>query len=182
MKVYAFMADGTEEVECLSVVDLLRRAKLEVTTVSINADTHIHSAHGVEIVCDTTLAEINDGEAELLFLPGGAVGTQNFKASEKLCTLLKAHAAAGKPLAAICAAPSVFGVLGLLQGKHATCYPGFEGELEGASYTTEGVVRDGQFFTARGLGYALPLGFALIEAFVGAEAAEAMKKAVQYDF
>ena len=117
-----------------------------------------------------------------MFLPGGAVGTQNFKASEKLCTLLKAHAAAGKPLAAICAAPSVFGVLGLLQGKNATCYPGFEGELEGASYTTEGVVRDGQFFTARGLGYALPLGFALIEAFVGAEAAEAMKKAVQYDF
>ncbi len=181
MKVYAFMADGTEEVECLSVVDLLRRANFDVTTVSVKPEKSIRSAHGIEIVCDAALDQVNDGEAELLFLPGGGQGTQNFKGCEKLCDMVKLHAAAGKPLAAICAAPSVFGVLGLLKGKKATCYPGFEAQLLGAEYCHDGVVRDGNVFTARGLGYALELGFALIAAFESPEAAEALKRAVQYD-
>ena len=114
-KVYAFVADGMEEVECLAVCDCLRRAKVDVKLVSIMGRKMVTGSHGFKIEADSLFEEITD-DADVLFLPGGLAGTNNLKAHEGLAEMLKAHAAAGKRLAAICAAPSILGELGLVKG------------------------------------------------------------------
>ena len=129
-RVYAFVADGMEEVECLAVCDCLRRAKVDVKLVSIMGRKMVTGSHGFKIEADCLFEEIGD-DADVLFLPGGLVGTNNLKAHRGLAEMLKAHAAAGKRLAAICAAPSVLGELGLVEGHRATCYPGFEDQMKG---------------------------------------------------
>ena len=152
-KVYAFVANGSEEVELLAVVDVLLRGGQDVKLVSIT---------GSKDVVSFEFSEADFSDADVLFLPGGMPGTRNLAAHEGLCgELLKADKA-GKRLAAICAGPSVLGGLGILEGRKATCYPGFEGELKGAEYTRQGVVTDGNVTTARGLGYALDLGIELL--------------------
>ncbi len=119
-RVYAFVADGMEEVECLAVCDCLRRAKVDVKLVSIMGRKMVTGSHGFKIEADCLFEEIGD-DADVLFLPGGLVGTNNLKAHRGLAEMLKAHAAAGKRLAAICAAPSVLGELGLVEGIVRTC-------------------------------------------------------------
>ena len=140
-RVYAFVADGMEEVECLAVCDCLRRAKVDVKLVSIMGRKMVTGSHGFKIEADCLFEEIGD-DADVLFLPGGLVGTNNLKAHRGLAEMLKAHAAAGKRLAAICAAPSVLGELGLVEGHRATCYPGFENQMKGADCRGDGVVTD----------------------------------------
>ena len=120
MKVFAFIADGSEEVECLAVVDLLRRAKFDVTLVSINKENRVHTSHDIDIITDTTIDKVNVDDADILFLPGGGEGTKNLKSSKALSDMLLTHAGKNKPIAAICAAPSVLGLLGLLRGRNAT--------------------------------------------------------------
>lgn len=181
MNVYAFIADGSEEVECLAVVDVLKRAKFNVTLVSINNEKLVHTSHNIDIIADTTINDINIDDADIMFLPGGGLGTENFKACEKLSDMLTKHAAEDKPIAAICAAPSALGKLGLLKGRKATCYPGFEDQLTGAACLHDGVVTDGSITTARGLGYALDLGLRLVELYKSPEDAKALKAAIQYD-
>ena len=153
--VYAFLADGLEEVECLATADVLIRAGVKVKLVSITGKKEVKGAHGFGIHADTLLHEIDPMKADLLFLPGGMPGTKNLMACKPLCDALVQADAAGKRLAAICAAPSILGQLGLLKDKKATCYPGFEDALTGAKLTGAGVVTDGNITTARGLGYAL---------------------------
>ena len=178
-KVYAFVADGMEEVECLAVCDVLKRAGVEVVLVSIMGSKEITGSHGFKITADVMLAEIT-AAAAVLFLPGGMPGTLNLTNHEGLCAMLKAHAAAGKRLAAICAAPSVLGVLGLAKGHKVTCFPGWEAKMEGAECTGEPVVTDGLISTGRGMGCSIDLGLELVKLLVDEKTSADLKAAIQY--
>lgn len=178
-KVYAFIADGSEEVECLAVADILKRGGVHVELVSVGAKT-IVSSHGIKITADKTFDECDFSDGDALFLPGGMPGSENLAAHEGLCNLLTS-AKTGVRIAAICAAPGVLGVLGLLKGKTATCFPGFEERLLGANYTKTGVVTDGNVTTARGLGFAIDLGLELLTLLTNKENAAKIKAAIQYD-
>ena len=180
MKIFVFLATGFEEVEALGPIDVCRRAGLEVTTVSITGELTVMGAHGIGIVADTLFADNDYSDADLLFLPGGMPGSSNLNAHEGLRKALLAHHAAGKALAAICAAPMVLGNLGLAQGKKMTCYPGFEQYLTGATYTAALVERDGLLFTGKGPAAALGLGYAIVEHFCGKETADQLKQGMMY--
>lgn len=181
-KVYAMIADGSEEVECLAVVDVLKRGGVETVLVSAGADREIVSSHQISIRADVTAAETDFSDGDVIFLPGGLPGAENLSACEPLLSALKQADAEGRRIAAICAAPGVvLGRHGFLEGKTATCYPGFEKEFKGASYTRQGVVTDGNITTARGLGFAIDLGLELIKLLVSAEAADDIKAKIQYD-
>ena len=180
-KVYAFLAEGLEEVECLAVVDVLRRSGVEVTLVSVGETKEIVGSHGIRLTADALFEETNPDQADILFLPGGMPGTKNLQAHQGLAEAIRKAAKQGRRIAAICAAPSILGTMGLLKGRTATCYPGFEDMLEGASYTSQGVITDGNITTSRGLGYALALGLELIRLLQGPQQAERIREAVQYD-
>ena len=179
-KVLAFLADGLEDVEALAVIDLLRRARVETTTVSIKDDNIVTTSHGVMLHADKKFDEINFDEYDVIFLPGGGVGTENLFNCEKLKEKISEFDKAGKKLAAICAAPSVFGRMGLLEGKKTTCYPGFEEQLLGATPTGERVVTDGNYTTSKGMGTSIDLGLELIKILVSEEKSEEIAKQVQY--
>lgn len=178
--VYAFLADGLEEIECLAVVDILRRAGVEVTMVSIMGGLEVTGAHGIRIGCDRLIGEIDFDAADVLFLPGGLPGTTYLSECALLTNNVVRFFEEGKRIAAICAAPSIFGTLGLLQGKRATCYPGFEDKLKGAVVTGEPVVTDGNVTTAKGMGAAFDLGLELVSLLVDEETAEKLGKAIMY--
>lgn len=178
--VYLFMADGFEEVEGLTVVDILRRAGVEIQTVSIMKRRNVISSHQVEIMADLVFEEMKE-EAEMLILPGGIPGTPNLKAHEGLDALIQECAEKDVYLAAICAAPTVYGAKGLLQGKKATCYPGMESELLGAEVSHAPVVRDGNFITSRGLGTAIDFGLELAGILKGKETAASIAQKIVYE-
>ena len=178
--VYAFLADGLEEVECLATADVLIRAGVKVKLVSITGKKEVKGAHGFGIHADTLLHEIDPMKADLLFLPGGMPGTKRLAAHGGLAALLKEKNAEGKRLAAICAAPSVLGGLGLLEGRRAACYPGFEEALTGAEVSFDPVVVCGNVTTSRGMGTAIPFALALTEQLAGKEKADALAKGIIY--
>lgn len=180
--VYVFLAPGFEDIEALAPVDIMRRAGMQVETVSITAERVVESAHGVGVVADRLLPEMDFSQAELLFLPGGLPGATNLDACKPLRERLQHHHEAGKPLAAICAAPLVLGHLGLLDGCRATCYPGFETELGDARYTANLVEQDGQILTGKGPGAAFALGYAIVESFVGKDVADQLREGMMYNF
>lgn len=179
-KVCVFTADGFEEIEGLTVVDLLRRVGAEVLMVSVGEGLTVRGSHDIELKADVLFEEAEYGDADILVLPGGMPGTLNLRNHEKLCALLKEFAAKDKKIAAICAAPMILGELGILKGKRATCYPGFEEKLFGAEVCTERVVRDGNLTTSRGLGTAISFALELISQLYGEEKAEEIKKSVIY--
>lgn len=179
-KVFAFFAEGFEEVEALMVIDLLRRTKeVEVTTVSVTEDLMVKSSHNFNIMADKVISDIDFEEGDMIFLPGGIPGTPNLAASKVLTDNIVAYNEKGKYLAAICAAPSILGQLGILNGKKATCYPGFEDKLEGA-VCGGSVVTDGNITTAKGLGVALEMGLELIKILVDESKSEEIAAAIQY--
>lgn len=180
--IYAFLATGFEEVEAIAPIDVLRRAGLEVKTVSVTADKTVLGAHNIPVEADSLFNDNDYADADLLFLPGGMPGATNLDAHEGLRKVILAHHAAGKPLAAICAAPLVYGNLGLAQGKRMTCYPGFEKFLAGADYTAALVERDGLMFTGKGPGAALALGYLLVEHFCGQAKADELRAGMMYEF
>ena len=179
-KVAAFLADGFEEVEAIAVIDLLRRAKVEVTTVSVMGRSNVMGSHGIEVKADALFGEPNYDGYDMLFLPGGGLGTKNLKASKELADLINTFNDKKKYLAAICAAPTVYGEMGLLKGKKATCYPGCEEGLIGANTATDKVVQDGNFITSRGAGTAIDLGLYLVKIFNGDKASEELAKTIVY--
>lgn len=179
-QIYAFLAEGFEEVECLAVVDLLRRAKFDVTLVSITGEKAVTGTHHITVLADALFEEVDPIKADLFFLPGGVPGTPNLAAHKGLAEALKNHAANGKRLAAICAAPSILGGLNLLNGKKATCYPGWEDKLLGAICQSDGVVTDGNITTAKGLGFAMELGFELISLMADQKTSDTIKSNIQY--
>lgn len=180
-QVCVFLADGFEEIEGLTVVDLLRRANIHVTTVSITGDKVIHGAHGIDVQADTLFEQMEYEAQDMLVLPGGMPGTLHLGEHKGLKLLLQQFYDNKKYLAAICAAPSVFGKYGFLKGRVATSYPGFEEELVGAEYMKDAVVVSDFIITSRGLGTAIPFSLTLIEQLVGKEKAKAIGKAIIYE-
>lgn len=161
------MADGFEEIEALAVVDMLRRAAMPVSMVSITDEFDVQGAHGVTIIADEVISEADFTDAEWLILPGGMPGSANLASCAPLVAMLKAHNEAGGKIAAICAAPMVLGENGILEGKNATCYPGFEEHLKGANYTATQVERDGNIVTGNGPAQAIMFAAAIIEKSLG---------------
>ena len=174
--IFVFLAEGFEEIEALTPVDVLRRAGLSVQTVSVMDEQIVAGAHGVPVLADKMFAEINPEDAEMILLPGGLPGATNLDAHEGLSQLILDFAEADKPLAAICAAPLVLGNRGLLQGKKATCYPGFETYLQGAEYTAALVEKDGNIITGKGPGAAMEFAFAIVEKYCGMDKVNELKQ------
>ena len=174
--IFVFLAEGFEEIEALTPVDVLRRAGLSVQTVSVMDEQVVAGAHGVPVLADKMFAEINPEDAEMILLPGGLPGATNLDAHEGLSQLILDFAEADKPLAAICAAPLVLGNRGLLQSKKATCYPGFETYLQGAEYTAALVEKDGNIITGKGPGAAMEFAFAIVEKYCGMDKVNELKQ------
>lgn len=162
-----FLANGFEEIEALGTVDILRRAQIPVQTVSITNDRVVTGAHNVPVTADTIFDKVNFSDVDVLVLPGGMPGAKHLNEHEKLKELIKKFDGQGKSIAAICAAPMVLGGIGLLDGKRATCYPGFEPELPGAETTGESVVVDGNITTGRGPGLVFDFALRLVEQIAG---------------
>ncbi len=179
-KTLIFLADGFEEIEALTVVDLLRRAGIDITMTSIMGRKSVKGSHGIAIEADALLEEADFDSADMLILPGGQPGTTNLFACEPLKDRIKEFNDKGKLLSAICAAPTVYGKMGLLEGKKATCYPGCEKDLIGADTQITEVIKDGNFITSRGMGTAIPFGLAIIEEYLGSDAAEDMAKKIVF--
>lgn len=177
--VYVFLADGFEEIEALAPVDILRRGGAEVKTVGVGSDT-VTGSHGISVFCDIPESEVNFNDIEAVILPGGMPGTLNLQKSETVNAAMEYAYKNGKILGAICAAPSIPGKAGLLSGKRATCFPGFEKYLEGAVVVDEPAVRDGNIITSRGAGAALRFGYALLSALKGETAAEELRRSMKY--
>lgn len=167
-KVYAMLAEGTEECELLNVVDITRRAGLDVEIVSISGKT-VKTSHGVVISADRTIDEVNLTDCDLLFIPGGMPGSKNLAECDKLISAVGDMIKSGKRVAAICAAPAlVLAEHGYLEGKKATCFPAFEGRMRGAVVTGSRVETDGLITTARGLGCSIELGLEITSLLCGA--------------
>jgi 4-methyl-5(b-hydroxyethyl)-thiazole monophosphate biosynthesis len=178
--IYMFIAEGFEEIEALCPLDLMRRAGLEVTTVGIGG-THITGAHGIEVTTDIEDTEFRAHDVEMIFLPGGMPGTLNLAASETVIGAIHAAIEYDSYIAAICAAPSILGDMGILAGKQAVCYPGFEDRLTGATIPDCKVVLDDNILTAKGMGAALEMGLKIVEIFRGKSFAEKLCHAVIAD-
>lgn len=179
-KVYVCMAQGLEEVECLAVVDILRRGGVDVTLASMGEELMVTGSHNIAIQADCMWSKEACGECDAIFLPGGMPGTAHLAEHEELGEMLQKFKEAGKVLAAICAAPSVLGKYHCLEGKRATCYPGWEDKLLGAEHTGEGVVRDGNVVTGRGLGFAIDEGLELLNVLVSEEVSAKVRDAIQH--
>ena len=178
--IYVFLATGFEDIEAIAPVDIMRRAGLEVQTVSITGESVVTSAHGVGITSDILLSDVDFSGAEMLVLPGGLPGSTNLDACQPLTAAIKRHFEAGGAIAAICAAPLVFGHLGLLQGRRATCYPGVEGELKGATYTAAIVEQDGNIITGKGPAAAFEFGYTIVDFFLGEGASKPLRQGMIY--
>lgn len=179
-KVGMMVANGYEEVEMLTVVDLLRRADMTCDIISVTGEKELTSSHKVTVIADLMYEEADFDSYDALAIPGGMPGTINLGAHAGVCEQLKKACAEGKLIAAICAAPTVFGKLGLLQGKRAICYPGMEDQLTGADVTYEPAVRDGNIITSRGMGTAIDFGLAILAYFEGEDAAASLAEKIVY--
>lgn len=176
--IYVFMADGTEEIEALTPVDVLRRGGLEVRTVGIGGKT-VTGSHQIPLVCDLTPQEVDMQKIEMLVLPGGMPGTNVLDASPDVQRFLDFAQENGRWIAAICAAPSILGRRGMLRGRKAVCFPGFEKELAGAEVCNQPVCMDGKLITGKGMGAALPFALKLLEALTDKDTAQAMAETLQ---
>ena len=169
---FVFLAHGFEEIEALTTIDIMRRAGMNVTTVSINPELSVTGAHNVTITADELITNIDFNQADWLILPGGMPGASNLRACEPLCEALLQHNAGGKQIAAICASPTiVLATLGLLNGKNATCYPSMENYNCGANWTDEMVVIDKNIITGRGPAAATDFALTIVAQTCGADTA-----------
>lgn len=179
-KIAIFLADGHEEIEALTVVDICRRCGLEIDMVSITEDNWVKSSHNVTVKTDLVFSQAVFSEYEMLVLPGGMPGTKNLEAHEGLMAQVDAFYKNGKYIAAICAAPSIFGHKGILKGRKACCYPGMENHLEGAAVTGGPVEISDHVITSRGMGTAIEFALAIAGVFCGREKADEMAGAIVY--
>ena len=180
MAIAVFFANGYEEIEALTVVDLTRRAGIETWMVSITDEKMVTGSHNISVAMDKTLKEVDFEEVDMIVLPGGMPGTINLEACEPLMEKVKEFDSKGKYISAICAAPTVFGHLGLLEGKKACCYPGMEEGLVGAQVSYESTAEAEHILTSRGMGTAIDFGLAIIARFQGQEASDEMAKKIVY--
>ena len=176
--IYIFLAEGFEEMEALAPVDILRRAGLDVCTVGVTGKV-VSGSHKIPVTADIIADEVDFANMEAVVLPGGLPGTYNLEASEVVKKSIEYCVANDKYIAAICAAPSVFGHMGILDGKKATCYPGFEKDLLGAEYTAEPVTVDGKIITGKGAGVSVEFALKLAEIFKDKETADKLFASMQ---
>lgn len=179
-KVYVFLATGFEEIEALTVVDILRRGNIETETVSVMGEKTVDGSHKIPVIADKLLNEADFDSADMLVLPGGLAGTKNLEACELLMKQVDSFIASGKTVGAICAAPTILGHRGHLQGRKAICYPGLEGELAGAEVASKPAVKDGNIITGRGMGCSVAFALLILEHLTDKETADAMAKKVVY--
>lgn len=179
-KTAILFAEGYEEVEALTVVDLLRRAKIGCDIVAVKEVDEVTGSHGISVRADKTLSQLEVEQYDGLILPGGLRGVNNLAADERVIDLLRRFHEAGKLTAAICAGPTVLAKAGLLEGRKACCYPGMEDQLTGAVACTDAVVADGSIITSRGLGTAIPFALALVAYFSGETQAQALAKSIVF--
>ena len=179
-KLVLFMADGFEEIEGLTVVDVLRRGGVEVTTVSIMEHRVVESSHGVKIYADAMYADVDFSAYDGLVLPGGMPGTTNLMGHDGVNEQIRAYAAAGKLVAAICAAPTVLGQAGLLKNIPATCFPGCEDKLNAAQYTQTQVEHHGNIITGQAMGAAIPFALEILKTVAGQQSAEKVASSIVF--
>ncbi|WMJ85924.1 DJ-1 family glyoxalase III [Anaerocolumna sp. MB42-C2] len=178
--VYIFLADGFEEIEGLTVVDLLRRADVQIVMVSITGKKQVMGSHNIKIEADELFGESDYTKADMLILPGGMPGTKHLAEHQEFVTLLKQFNREGRKIAAICAAPSVLGMNGILKGKKVTCYPGYEDKLTGALVTGNKTEADLNIITGKGMGVSIDFSLRIIETLKDKETAEKIAAAIQY--
>lgn len=176
--IYVFLANGFEEIEALAPVDILRRAEQEVKTVGVGGKT-ITGSHGITVTADIEEKDVTTDDMEMMILPGGMPGTLNLEKSPIVTACARYCAANGVYLAAICAAPSILGHLGLLESREAICFPGFEGELKGAKLSEKPVCVDGSIITAKGMGVATQFGLTLAGLIAGQDTADKIHASIQ---
>ena len=198
-KIGIFMADGCEEIEGLTVVDIVRRAKMDITMISVNGKREVTSSHGVTFLTDAVAEEVDyhalhgilvgtdtddsripTKDLQAVVLPGGMPGTLHLLDHATVNEVIKKFAGEGKLVAAICAAPSVLGAAGILEGRRATCHPGFEEKLTGAATSEDAVVVDGNIITSRGMGTAIPFALEIVRYFADDAAVEHIKDGLVY--
>ena len=177
MTAYVFLAEGFEEVEALTPVDILRRGGVTVKTVGIGGRT-VTGSHGIPVVCDIAEEYVIPDEIDMMVLPGGLPGATNLRADQRVCDVV-CEFAATKHVAAICAAPFILGELDLLEGRHATCFPGFEKSFPEGAYTGEKVTQDGNIITASGMAQSLPFALELLRTLAGDKAVEKVAEGIQ---
>lgn len=175
-----FMADGCEEIEGLTVVDLVRRAGIEIEMISVNGKKSVTGSHKITFQTDIDKADADYTSYDGIVLPGGMPGTTHLMEDETVNRVIREFASKGKLVAAICAAPSVLGNAGLLAGKTATCYPGVEGKLTGADFVTDPVAKDGNIITSRGLGTAIDFAAEIVAYLKDQETAKSLKESIVY--
>ena len=180
-KAAVLLADGFEEIEALTAVDLLRRARIYVDTVSISDDYMVHGAHGINVQTEDLFEEVNFAEFDMIILPGGMPGTLNLKAHEGLRSLLKTYDEEKKYIAAICAAPSILSELGMIKGRKACAYPSFEDELDCEEVLKVPEMVDGHIITGRGMGAAIPFALRLTSLLCGDAKSEEIRKSIVYN-
>lgn len=178
MKAFLFLADGFEEIEAITPIDILRRAGIDVETISISTKKEVIGAHEITLLADSLFTDTDFSVCDLLILPGGMPGTKNLDAHQGLKSLLSKHYEQGKLIAAICAAPSILGGMGILNGKEAICYPGFEQTLTGANLSKNCVVKSGKIITAKGAGVALEFSLMIVEELKGLNLADEIASTV----
>ena len=177
--IYLFLAEGYEECEALVPLDILRRADIEIKTVGVGNGA-IKSSHRIWLNCDTTTDDLNFENLEGIILPGGMPGTLNLEKSKVVQSAIDHCINNGLLIAAICAAPQILGHKGILNGKNATCFPGFEQELLGANFVDQKVVKDGNIITACGVGAAFEFGFEILEYLTDSETAKEFKNTMRF--
>ncbi|MDR1559060.1 MAG: DJ-1/PfpI family protein [Clostridiales bacterium] len=174
MNAAVFFVNGFEETEAVTPIDVLRRGNIDVTLVSLEENSLVTGSHGITLVTEKMFSDIASKDFDMLILPGGP-GTALYKEHPQFLEYLTAHYKEGKKIAAICAAPSVFGMLGFLEGRRAVCYAGYEPELKGSVIGENPVETDGNVITSRSAATALLFGFALLEALAGKDAADKVR-------
>lgn len=177
--IYMFLADGFEEVEALVPLDILRRANADILTVGVTGE-YVKGAHNITVKADMTLDDVECEKIDTVILPGGLGGTNNMDNCAEVKKLVQYAADNRKLVCAICAAPSILGKMGLLEGKEATCYPGFEDTFKGGKYLKQSVVKCENFITSDGMGSAYKFGFEIAAALFGDDTAEKIKEQIQY--
>lgn len=177
--IYVFLANGFEELEAIAPVDILKRSRIPLKTVGVGGKV-ISGSLGIEITADITIEEVKKEDIEGIILPGGMPGTDNLYANEKIHDIVNYCAERNILIAAICAAPSILGKMGILENKFACCYPGFEESLKGAKISDSLVCSDKNIITAKGPGAATEFGFKILEYLKNDKAAEVVKKSMQF--
>ena len=179
MKARMLFATGYEEVEALTVVDLLRRAGVDCLMVAADDEESVTGAHGISVKMDEKLSDVSD-QCDMVILPGGIPGVPNLKANPKVEAIVKAQNERGAYVAAICAGPKALGSFGILADRTATCYPGCEGQLMAGKHVTDPVVVDGNVITSRGVGTAIDFGLKLVEILTDKKIADDLADKIVY--